>query len=95
MSKIPWVEFYRPKEFNNIVYMDVFRRTDEDVEYCNHSSTWYYETPRRDFHGKILGDECLSQAMLLGMTDYLVCKICGTSSGAMFFSKNIKDVYYV
>jgi len=75
--------------------MDVFRRTDENVEYCKMHGEWVYENPKRENHGKILGEECLIQSMLLGMCGYMVCKQCGTSSGAIFFQKKLKEVYYV
>ena len=83
------------KEFDNLLYLDVFRRTIQSKEYCAHSSTWFYENPPRDNHSKLIGDECLIQALLLSSCDYLVCKMCGTADGSIFFSENLKDVLYV
>lgn len=88
------VELFK-ENFDNLLYLDVFRRTTQPIEYCENSSTWYYENPPRDLHGKLLGDECLTQALLLGMCDYLICKHCGTSSAGILFSVNIKDVFYI
>lgn len=83
------------KEFDNVFEMDVFRRTTQSIEYCKHHWEWPYQYKLRLNHTKILGDECLSQALLLGKCDYLLCKENGTSAGALFFKENLKNVYYV
>lgn len=82
------------KEFN-IIFMNVFRRVDQPLEYCKYNWEWPYEYNLRSNHTKILGDECLIQTLLLGKCDYLICKENGISAGAIFFKENIKDVFYV
>jgi hypothetical protein len=81
--------------FNNIFYLkNVFRRTDETLEYMNKYNLWAIIADRRPNHRQLLGEECLIQALLLSKCDYLICKQCGVSSAAMFFSDSLKDVYY-
>lgn len=82
-------------EFNNVIYLDVFRRTYQPLEYCKQNWLWAYENNPRIDHTKILGDECMYQALLLGKCDYLLCKKNGTSAAAIFFNDNLKNVYYV
>jgi hypothetical protein len=83
------------KEFNNLVVMNVFRRINQPLAYCQTNWEWPYQYKARPNHTKILGDECLTQALLLGKCDYLLCKENGISAGALFFNENLKNVYYV
>lgn len=89
-----WVKIFE-KEFNNILYMDVFRRTHQSIDYCQRNWLWVYEYNSRENHTKILGDECITQALLLGRCDYLLCKQNSFSAGAIFFNEDIKKVYYI
>ena len=89
-----WVEAFK-NEFSNLTYMDVFRKTDQPIEAWENRTEWAYENPRRANHTRILGEECLTQALLLGKCDYFVCKQCGTSSAGILFNENFKNVYYV
>jgi hypothetical protein len=91
-----YVEEFK-KEFDNLIYMtDVYRRTTESLEdIVNFSLLYCLVTPRED-HKKLLGEECLIQAKLLSMSDYLSVKQCGTSSAAIFFAdNNLKNVFYI
>ena len=81
--------------FDNVLVMDVFRRTTQSLEYCKYHWEWPYQGNPRPNHTKILGDECLSQTLILGKCDYLICKENSMSAGALFFKENIKNVYYV
>jgi len=81
-------------EFNNLLYMDVFRRTTQSLQYCKSNWKWCYENNRPN-HTKILGDECMIQSLLLGKCDYLICKYNSFSAGAILFNDNLKNVYYV
>jgi hypothetical protein len=74
---------------------NVFRRTDETLEYMNAVGLWaILSEHKRPNHKRLLGEECLIQALLLSRCDYLVVKVCGTSNAAVFFSDNVKDVFY-
>jgi len=81
--------------FDNLLYMNVFRRTTQTLEYCKRNWLWPYENSSRENHTRILGDECLYQALLLGKCDYLVCKRNSMAGAAVFFNDNLKNVYYV
>jgi hypothetical protein len=82
-------------DYDNVFYLrDVFRRTDETLDYMNKYNLWAIIADKRPNHRKLLGEECLMQALLLSKCDYLICKICGTANGAIFFSDNLKEVYY-
>lgn len=82
--------------FDNIFYLkDVFRRTDESMEYMIKYALWPCISTKRENQCKLLGEETLIQAHLLSKCDYLVVKQCGVSSAAIFLAKdNLKDVYY-
>lgn len=82
------------QNFDNIFYLDVFRRTDETLEYVNQNILWAILNTKRENHCRLLGEECLIQALLLGKCDYLIGKQCGTTNAAIFYSENLKDVYY-
>jgi hypothetical protein len=83
------------KEFTNVVYLDVFRRTKETMNFMINTPLWPSMNSPRANHCKLLGEECLMQALLLGRCDYMLVKQCGTSSGAIFYAtENLKDVYY-
>jgi len=84
------------QKFPDAIYLkDVFRRTTESLSYMVSCPLWPVLTQPRENHCRILGEECLVQALLLGRCDYLLCKQCGTSSGAIYYATdNLKDVYY-
>jgi len=83
-------------EFPNTKYLEnVFRRTNEDINYMIEYPLWSCIAKPRENHCKRLGEECLIQAKLLSMCDYLLVKQCGTSSAAILFADdNLKDVIY-
>jgi len=83
-------------EFPNTIYLEnIFRRTTESDEYVRKYPMWPNIANPRKNHNKLLGEECLIQAKLLGMCDYLLVKHCGTSSAAILFATdNLKDVIY-
>jgi hypothetical protein len=84
------------KHFSNVFYVkNVFRRTNETLDYTVKYPLWPCLDESRENHCKLLGDEMLMQALLLGKCDYLIAKVCGTASAAIFFSEKIKKVYYV
>ncbi len=85
------------KEFPNTIYLkDVFRRTKQTMNFMINTPLWPSMDSPRENHCKLLGEECLIQALLLGRSDYLCVKQCGTSSGAIFYATdNLKDVFYL
>lgn len=84
------------KEFPYLIYnKDVFRRTNEPLDYTISYPLWPCLDKSRENHCKILGEEMLLQALLLAKCDYLIAKVCGTASAAIFFSEKIKKVFYV
>ena len=86
---------YFDKQFSNTFYLkDVFRRTDETLDYMEGCLIWFALDDRRENHCQLLGEECLIQALLLSKCDYLIIKQCGTSSAAILFSDDIKEVFY-
>jgi len=89
-----WIKTFE-KELNNVIYMDVFRRTTQPLTYCINNWEWCYENKNRENHTKILGDECIYQTLLLGKCEYLLCKRNSMSAGAILFNDNIKNVYYI
>ena len=84
------------KEFPDLIFnKDVFRRTTEDLDYTVEFPLWPCLDQSRENHNRLLGEEMLLQALLLGKCDYLIAKVCGTASAAVFFAENIKKVFYV
>jgi hypothetical protein len=82
-------------DFPGTLYLnDVFRKTNEKLEDMIRFSLFYCIANTRKDHSKILGEECLVQGLLLSKCDYLLIKQCGTSSAAIVYGDNIKDVYY-
>lgn len=82
--------------FKNVFYLkDIFRRTDESLEYTVKYPLWPCLDINRKNHCKKLGEEMLIQALLLSKCKYLIAKQCGTSSAAIFYSDIIQEVYYV
>lgn len=84
------------KHFPDVYYLkDVFRRTNEPLDYTIKYPLWPCIKNYRDNHCKLLGEEMLIQALLLGKCDYLIAKVCGTASAAVFLSESLRMVYYV
>ena len=82
--------------YPNTVYLDVFRRTKESLSFMINTPLWPSMNSPRPDHCRLLGEECLIQALLLGMCDYMCVKQCGTANGAVFLAnENLKDVYYL
>lgn len=84
-------------KFPDTLYLkDVYRINSENLASAIKSPTFYCVASLRKNHSRLLGEECLTQALLLSKCDYLLVKQCGTSSAAIFYSNdNLKNVYYV
>jgi hypothetical protein len=74
---------------------NVFRRTDEDMEYINRVHCWPNVSTKRENHCKLLGEETIIQATLLGKSDYLFGRLSGVLSGAVLWNENIKKVFKI
>lgn len=81
------------KAYPNSYYLpDVFRRTDETMEYINRVHCWPNVSTKRTDHCKQLGEEVIIQAKLMGKSDYLFGRLSGVFTGAVLWSENIKEV---
>jgi len=74
---------------------DVFRRTDETIEYINRVHCWPNVSTKRENHCKLLGEETIIQTKLLGKCDYLFGRLSGVLAGASLWSENIKKVFKI
>lgn len=79
--------------FPNSYFMsDIFRRTDETIEYMNRVPCWMNVSTKRENHCKLLGEETIIQTKLLGKCDYLFGRKCGILAGAILWTENIKEL---
>jgi len=74
---------------------DVFRRTDETMEYMNRVHCWPNVSTKRPDHCRLLGEEVIIQTKLLGKSDYLFGRHSGVFAGAVLWSENIKQVFKI
>ena len=84
------------KAFPNSYFMpNVFRRTDETIEYINHVHCWPNVSKKREDHCKLLGEEVIIQAKLMGKSDYLFGRLSGMLAGGVLWNENIKKVFKI
>ena len=74
---------------------DVFRRTDETMEYINRVHCWPNVSTKRADHCRLLGEEVIIQSKLLGKSDYLFGRLSGVLAGAVLWNENIKHVFKI
>jgi len=74
---------------------DVFRRTDETMEYINRVHCWPNVSTKRKDHCKLLGEETIIQTKLLGKCDYLFGRLSGVLAGAILWNDNIKELFKI
>ena len=74
---------------------DVFRRTDETMEYINRVHCWPNVSTKRENHCRLLGEEVIIQAKLMGKCDYLFGRLSGVLAGAVLWNENIKKVFKI
>jgi hypothetical protein len=85
-----WVDTIS-KSFPDSYFMpDVFRRTDETMEYMNKIPMWPNVSTKRENQSKLLGEETIIQIKLMGKCNYLVGKHGGLLAGAALWNENIK-----
>ncbi len=82
------------RHFPDILFLDVFRRTNQDDEFIKNFPLWPCLDNSRHNHKKRLGEECIIQALLLSRCNYLLGKQCGTISAAVLFSNKIDEIYF-
>jgi len=80
---------------NSYFIPDVFRRTDETMEYINRVHCWPNVSKKREDHCKLLGEEVIIQAKLMGKSDYLFGRLSGMLAGGVLWSENIKKVFKI
>lgn len=82
--------------FPNSYYLnDVFRRTDETLEYMNKVYLWPNVSTKRKEQNKLLGEEVIIQTKLLGKCDYLFGMHTGVFCGAVLWNENIKKIFKI
>lgn len=82
--------------FPNSYFMpDVFRRTDETMEYINHVHCWPNVSKKRPDHCRLLGEEVIIQAKLMGKCDYLFGRLSGVLAGAVLWNDNLKQIFKI
>ena len=82
--------------FPNSYFMpDVFRRTDETMEYVNRVHCWPNVSTKRENHCKLLGEEVIIQAKLMGKGKYLFGRLSGMLAGAVLLNENIEKVFKI
>jgi hypothetical protein len=74
---------------------DVFRRTDETMEYIINRTFWANISTKRKDHCRLLGEETVIQTKLLGKCNYLFGRHCGVLAGAVLWGENIQKVFKI
>jgi len=82
--------------FPNSFYIpNVFRRTDESMEYINRVHCWPNVSTKRENHCKMLGEEVIIQAKLMGKGKYLFGRLSGMLAGAVLWNENLEKVFKI
>ena len=89
---IEYIEALTEAYPNSYHVPNVFRRTDETMEYINRVHCWPNVSTKRENHCQLLGEEVIIQAKLMGKSDYLFGRLSGVFTGAVLWSENIKEV---
>ena len=78
---------------NSYFVPNIFRRTDETLEYMNRVFLWPNVDTKRENQNKLLGEETIIQTKLLGKCDYLFGIHSGIFAGAILWGENIKKIF--
>jgi hypothetical protein len=65
------------------------------MEYINHVHCWPNVSNKRADHCKLLGEETIIQAKLLGKCDYLFGRLSGVFTGAVLWNDNLKQIFKI
>lgn len=87
-----WVEALHKALPNSYFVPDVFRRTDETMEYMNRVHCWPCVSNKRKNQAQLLGEEIILQAKLLGKCQHLAGKHGGIMAGGVLWSENTEKV---
>jgi hypothetical protein len=90
-----YVEALKQAFPNSYFIENVFRRTDETMEYINRVHCWPNVSTKRENHCQLLGEEVIIQTKLLGKCDYLFGRLSGIFAGAILWNENIKQIYKI
>lgn len=74
---------------------DVFRTTDETMEYMNAVHCWMNVSTKRNNHCKLLGEETIIQAKLLSKCDYIFGKHGGVIAGSVLWNEKLKRIFKI
>jgi hypothetical protein len=80
---------------NSYFIPDVFRRTDETMEYINRVHCWPNVSTKRENHCQLLGEEVIIQAKLMGKGKYLFGRLSGMLAGAVLWNDNLEKVFKI
>lgn len=78
---------------NSYFVPNIFRRTDETLEYMNRVFLWPNVSSKRENQNKLLGEETIIQTKLLGKCDYLFGIHSGIFAAAVLWGENIKEIF--
>jgi len=88
-----YVEKIHEKFPSSYFVPNVFRRTDETLEYINRVHCWPNVSTKRENHCKLLGEETIIQTKLLSKCDHLLGRLSGVLCGAILWNENIKKLH--
>lgn len=74
---------------------DIFRRTDESLEYVNRIHCWPNVSTKRENHCRLLGEETIIQTKLLGKCDYLFGRFSGVFAGAVLWNEKLQKIFKI
>jgi len=74
---------------------NVFRRTDETMEYIFKVQHWMNVSKKREDHNKLLGEETIIQTKLLGKCDYLFGRLSGVLLSGVLWNEKLKNIYII
>ena len=83
-------------EFSETYFVpNVFRRTDESLEYVEEMHHWCNISQKRKNHTKLLGEEVIIQTKLLAKCNYLLGRHSGVFCGAILWNQKIEEVFSI
>ena len=65
------------------------------MEYVNRVHCWPNVSTKRENHCKMLGEEVIIQAKLMGRGKYLFGRLSGMLAGAVLWNENLEKVFKI
>lgn len=90
-----YVEKIYGKFPSSFFFPEVFRRTDESLEYVNRVHCWPNISTKRENHCQLLGEETIIQTKLLGKCDYLFGRFSGVFAGAVLWNDGLQKIFKI